>query len=439
MEFPNGPDISTAELIDIFLSNPFPFLQDCHDKYGSVFTLNLGTFNVDDYDANGKWVFLSNPEHIKKVFHSPSETVQAGAANNIQFQKLIPQQGSVAIDGKDHLTRRRTLSKTVIGSRKVDNFTASVYKITSEAIKQFPTNSSFLLSERMRDISNKVMQNSLFGSEAKSVSSAIHNHLCDFGKPDMGYDGKLAIINRCRKELADKVDHYKQCPIRKTTEDSPALFTTLLNPENSDTALTEIQIKDELMTLLLGGADTTASMMTWTFAWLLSHPEIYKKLKKEIETVLASEAISDSNIDQLTYLDAVVKEVCRISPALFTTSTRLLLKPLNLDKQTIPAGTIVAHCAYLVHMNPAFYPEPKQFKPERFLGITADPFRWIPFGGGIRRCIGMNFALYEMRTVVATIVQRVDLEAMQAAVEPEMQGSFFAPHGGVEVQIKGRI
>ncbi|MDQ3776600.1 MAG: cytochrome P450 [Pseudomonadota bacterium] len=242
------------------------------------------------------------------------------------------------------------------------------------------------------------------------------------------------MVNDCCKVLNQIIDQSKTCS-RSDGSDQSSIFSLLANAEDSRGTLTRAQIRAELLVILLGGTDTTASTMSWIMAWIMANESVRARLGEEL-LMLRDQPFDGDNIDKLEYLDAVIKESCRISPMLFNSSARLLTQPLELGGYRLPAGTIAASCSYLVHTRPDNYPTPMQFDPKRFWRVKPDSYRWVPFGGGIRRCTGMAFALYEIKVVIASLLRLAKLEPVEVTTEPELQGTFFAPAGGVKVRIR---
>jgi len=191
--------------------------------------------------------------------------------------------------------------------------------------------------------------------------------------------------------------------------------------------MTDLELRDELMTLLVAGHETTGTALAWTFDLLLHNPGALERLRAEVEAATSDE-----------YLDAVIKESLRIRPVVPGVS-RKLSRPWMLDGYELPVGTRVSPNIWLTHHNPDVYPEPERFLPERFLDGAADTYSWIPFGGGIRRCLGASFALFEMKTVIPVILNRVRLSP--GSEQPEgirRRAVTFAPQHEAQVIVQER-
>jgi cytochrome P450 len=188
-------------------------------------------------------------------------------------------------------------------------------------------------------------------------------------------------------------------------------------------AMTDVEIRDELITLLLAGHETTATALAWTFDQLLAHPQTYGKLADELA----------AGRDQ--YLDCVIRETLRVKP-IVPMIGRYVAKPYQLGRWTIPVGARIAPSIYLAGKNPQAYPRPERFEPERWIGVKPDPYTWLPFGGGIRRCIGMAFAQFEMRIVLQTVVPRARMKLADGPAKVTRRGITLAPAGGTRVVLQ---
>lgn len=205
--------------------------------------------------------------------------------------------------------------------------------------------------------------------------------------------------------------------------------------DESGQPMEDKEIKDELMTMLFAGHETTASALAWAFYWIHYCPGVREKLIKELNSI---EGNSDPNtIVKLPYLSAVVAETLRIYPVAIATFARQLKEPFEIMGYKFEAETIFSPCIYLTHHREDIYPEPKKFKPERFLEKQYSSYEYFPFGGGNRRCLGYAFALFEMKLVIATVLLQVELELLdKKPLKPSRRGVTFSPSGGVKMALK---
>jgi len=215
------------------------------------------------------------------------------------------------------------------------------------------------------------------------------------------------------------------------------ILSLLLDTRYGDgSSLSDSELRDELMVMLVAGHETTGTALAWAFERILSLPAVEDRLRAELDEVLAGEPLSAAALPRLLYLDAVVKESLRIRPLMPAGGARLLRRPFEIGGYVIPAGATLINCMYRLHRRADLYPDPDAFLPERFLGKRViDPYEWTPFGGGIRRCLGMAFALFEMKTVIATLLSRVRLRIENPNARVVRRGFFLAPEHGPRVTL----
>jgi unspecific monooxygenase len=213
------------------------------------------------------------------------------------------------------------------------------------------------------------------------------------------------------------------------------ILSLLLTASYEDgTRLTDREVRDELVVMLMAGHETTGTALAWAFERILSLPEVEQRLRAERACVVGSEPLTAAHLPRLEYLDAVVKESLRARPIMPAGGAREVKRPVEIGGYLIPAGASLINCMYLLHRRPDLYPDPDSFKPERFLGKRViDPYEWTPFGGGIRRCLGMAFALFEMKTVIAAVLSQARLRLERPNVSAERRGFFLAPESGPRV------
>ena len=296
----------------------------------------------------------------------------------------------------------------------------------------------------MQEISLKVILKTVFGLS----NGAQYDTLCQLMSSLLDMTGSplsssLLFMQSLQKDLGAwspwgkflrekaKVDDLLHTEIRQRQAhpepDGQDILSLLLSVTDEDGhPMTDVELRDELITLLLAGHETTASALTWALYWIHRFPSVRDALKAEVHGADLTDGMA---IARLPYLDAVCQETLRIYPIAPITFPRLVREqPFDLMGYTIPPETMVAPCIYLTHRRPDVYPDPAQFKPERFLNHQFSPYEFLPFGGGNRRCIGMAFALFEMKLVLATLLQRFDLQLVgDRPPKPTRRGVTIAP------------
>jgi cytochrome P450 len=199
--------------------------------------------------------------------------------------------------------------------------------------------------------------------------------------------------------------------------------------------LSDTELRDELVSALLAGTHTTGTAMAWCFERLLSEPFARNKVLDELAAAGGGGSITPAHWPQLRYLDAAIKEALRLRPIAPVGGLRLVKQPFAIGDYVLPPGTTVGSCAYLTFKDPALYPDPAQYRPERFLDTKVDPYAFAAFGGGIRRCLGMAFALNLLKGVVATVLGRTSLAIVTPHARPARHAFFVAPEAGLQVQL----
>ncbi|MUG96274.1 cytochrome P450 [Scytonema sp. UIC 10036] len=204
--------------------------------------------------------------------------------------------------------------------------------------------------------------------------------------------------------------------------------------ENGE-AMSDVELRDELITLLVAGHETTASALTWTFYWIDRLPEVRQKLLAELATL--GENPDPTTVTKLPYLSAVCQETLRIHPILMSATPRIVRSPINIMGYDLPEGAVIVPSIYLAHHREEVYPQPKQFRPERFLEKQFSPYEYLPFGGGNRRCIGLAFALYEIKLVLATVLSQFQVSQINKhSLRPVRRGVTMAPPAGMRMVVK---
>jgi cytochrome P450 len=297
-------------------------------------------------------------------------------------------------------------------------------EVTEREVATWPTGEPFAVWPRMQAITLEVIVRAVFGVDdpervervagrirpmLEFTSGKLDFFIAALVGPDRLAGARWTGFPKAIGLVHEAID--EQIALRRADprlEERDDILSMLLQARDEDgAAMTDQELRDELMTLLVAGHETTATSLAWTLERVVRHPQVLARLEDEAD--------SDDD-DAYAYADAVAKEALRLRPVL-PLVVRKLTEPLELHGRELPVGTTVAPCIYLVHRRPDVYPDPHAFRPERFLERPAGTYTWIPFGGGVRRCIGASFALFEMRTVLQTIVARLRLEAAEPKAE----------------------
>jgi cytochrome P450 len=321
--------------------------------------------------------------------------------------------------------------------------------IADAAIDAWPQGEAFPVYESMQRVSLDVIFRVVFGFRPEDESTELEEALLDattrpapilfFPKLHFKRFGPF-------KRLIDRIAHvdvglHAQIARRRAAPDCAErhdILSTLLQArDESGVPLTDTEIRDQLITMLIAGYETTAATLAWTLYLVLGDPRVYAKLRAELDRVMEGGPLRLERLESLEYLEATLKEVLRIYPVL-PSLARMLTAPMRVGEYDLPAGVIVMPCSWLTHRREDLYPEPESFRPERFLEGKPTPYEYYPFGGGARRCIGMAFATYEARVVLAEILLRAPLRLEPGHVETvKRKSTILAPSGGTRVIMDG--
>src|SRR3954464_11210590 len=414
--FPPGPTGAPDVQVARWIARPTDFMNKSRREYGDVFTVRFASV--------GRIVFVSDPAFIKQIFTAPPGQLRAGEAN----WPLIPvlgERGTLLLDGEEHLKRRRVILPPFHGER-LERYHAMFAEVAAEHIERWPRDEPFALLPKIQAITLELIMKVVFGedeeparierlaTEMMGLIAASQSRLAQL--PWMGYDfgrySPMGIFLRVRKRVDDVLfEEIHRRRERGGLEQRHDVFSMLLQ-----TDMTDVELRDELMTILLAGHETTTTALAWAFERLLRHPGMYERLRTDDH-----------------WAEAVVSETLRLRPPIPIVG-RAVKSDFELGDYSIPAGEMLAPCIWLTHRRAEVYPDPYEFRPERFLDKGPETYTWLPFGGGTRRCAGAAFAQLEMTVVMKTIAQLVDMEPAEPA--PERGGRraiVLAPKHGSRV------
>jgi unspecific monooxygenase len=417
-------------------------MDTCANRYGDCFTAKLS--------SSLTYVFFSHPQAIEKIF--TADPKQFGVTSILR--RTVGDNSLILLEGDRHQQQRQLLMPPFHGER-MRAYGQLIFQIAEQLTSQWTKGSDITIRPFMQEISLQVILQAVFGlnqgercQQLKPLLISLLNFtssplifalafipalMQDFGPLSPGRH----FIRR--KQNIDRLLYAEIHERREHPEPSNSDILTLLLSARDEAGqpMTDEELRDELITLLLAGHETTATAMTWALYWIHRLPEVKEKLLQELDTL--GNNPDPSAITRLPYLNAVCSETLRIYPIVLATTPRIVKSPLQILDYKLEPGTILFPCVYLTHRREDLYPEPEQFKPERFLERQFSPYEYLPFGGGNRRCIGAAFALYEMKLVLATVLSRFELAlADNRPVKPVRRGVTMAPAGGVKMVVKGR-
>ncbi|HVS28958.1 MAG TPA: cytochrome P450 [Solirubrobacteraceae bacterium] len=426
---PPGPRYPRALQTFGWIARPGPFMERCQARYGDMFTLRVAN--------EGTWVFLADPAAVKQVFTGDPRLLRAGEANVI-LGPILGDKSVLLLDEPEHMAQRKLMLPPFHGER-MQRYRDLIAEITEREIARWPVGEPLALWPQMQAITLEVIMRAVFGVDEGQRLDRLRERLrlmLDW-TTDRSRLVRMAVLGPARmrthaplRRVLGSVDEVLLEEIRLRRDDPAVgerddILSMLVQARHEDgSPMADNELRDELMTLLVAGHETTATSLAWAIERLVRHPDKLARLRDE--------AASD---DDDAYADAVCKETLRLRPVL-PIVLRRLTEPMEIGGRMLPAGVSVAPCIYLVHRREDVYPEPRAFRPERFLESPAGTYTWIPFGGGVRRCLGATFALFEMKTVLRTLVTRVQLRPGSPEAERITRRAItMTPGRGAEVVI----
>lgn len=441
---PPGPRLPPVIQAIAWARRPLPFLERCQKHFGDTFTIRVR--------HAGTWVILADPEDVKKVFTADHSVLGVGLANSVLGPLLGPR-SVMLLEEPEHVRRRRLMLPPFHGER-MKGYTGMMAEVTRREVATWPVGEPFELWPRMQEITLEAIMRVVFGpvdtpelEQLRRDLRRLTNWMNDPRRLNLLAAAGPARFagNRDYREMMEPVERGVLGEVRRRQHDPGCTDGTdiaamLAEARYEDGApMSEQDLRDELVTLLTDGP--TSSLLSWAFERLLRHPAMYARLRAEVDGRSGEDLGDESGAAaaaEAPYLDAIVKETMRLCPAA-PIVVRKLLEPMELGGYQIPAGATVAPCVHLVHRNAEIYPEPLAFRPERFLEKPAGTYTWIPFGGGVRRCLAAPYAQMLMKQVIRTIVGEVDLQALEPQSERARKSAIaFVPHKHAAVVARPR-
>ena len=431
VSLPPGPRLPRLLLTLGFLVSPARFLDACRRRYGDVVWLSTA------FDAG--FVMVFDPDVLREVFRAPPDRLRAGEAN-APLGPLLGERSVLLLDGAEHLRQRRLLLPPFHGKR-LQAYEGIMHEAADAEIDRWPRDEPFALLPSMQALTLEVIMRAIFGVEEGARQEELKRRIRDAIGPlrtrrvamlalalsggRLGDRGAMVMFQQRRRALDEAI--YAEMARRRGAADLDQrddVMSMLLQARDEDGgAMTDEEVRDELVTLLVAGHETTATGLAWTFDLLLHTPRVLARARE----------------GDPEYLDAVVKEALRVRPVVPGVGRVVRGGPFELAGYVLPPGVEINPSIRVIHRRADRYPSPREFRPERFLGPDApDTYTWVPFGGGTRRCLGASFAQQEMRVVVARVLERVHLRPLRRRPQKaRQQGVTLVPRDGVRVLAGG--
>lgn len=438
---PAGLPIPKVASTLFWLRRPFEYMDLCAKRYGEPFTVRILGFPPI--------VMVYTPETVKHIFADDGETFAAGKFNQ-GLSALLGERSVLMLDGAEHMRHRRLLLPPFHGER-MQRYGQTMLDATDAAIDGWPRGKTFALHPSMQDVTLRVIVRTVFGFEEGSRFDEMLRRtkrileigswtplMLPFMRVDLGARSPWGKFRRA-VESGDAYLYEEIEERRRTGARGSDVLSLLLDARDEQgRAMSNLELRDELTTLLVAGHETTATALTWAVRWTLATPGLLSRVRAEIDEARradGTERLTAARAAEIPLIDAIAREAMRLNPVIPLVG-RVLERPARVAGYDLPAGTPVVCSIYLAQRRPEAYPNPERFDPSRFIGKKLAPTEFFPFGGGVRRCIGMAFALYEMRIVLARMLERADLSLRpRGAIRVQRRSITLMPSDGLLVRV----
>lgn len=405
-------------------------MHRCRDRHGDIFRVRIGRLK--------RAAFVSNPEAVKDIFTADPDLVRMGPTNEL-FRPVLGSSSLFLLDGEEHRRHRRVMQPAFDRSH-VRRFHELTVELTERELAGWPIGEPFRVDQRMRSLTLELIFDIVFGSSEGERQRRLRELLVDMLDrierplavlPQFQYElgghspfGRVMQASRAIDEILFEEIKERRFDPEAPSRDDVLSMLVQSGPEDPG-FMTDREIRDEAITLLIAGYNTTATATAWAFERLVRHADALERATAEVSA------------GDPTYLRAAIKETLRQRPVLPITA-RKLTGPMRLSGYTFPERWTLMPCIYLLHHEPSLYPQPEAFRPERFLDDPPDPHAWAPFGGGVRHCIGSNLALHITEAILATVLPQVRVRAVSEEPEPIVRHNFtLAPGRGGTIVCAG--
>jgi cytochrome P450 len=422
-----------------FWSRPTTFLESARARYGRRFTFRLL--------GQPPLVAISDPEEIKEIFLAPPDVLHPGEGARI-LEPVVGPNSVILLDEEPHLEQRKLLLPAFHGER-MQRLAGLMSELAEREVASWPCEQPIALHPRLQRLTLEIILRAVFGLERGAQLDTLQELLTEIlafsesplsllppPPPWLARFGPVAKLERLGAQVDELIfalieeRRAARAVAEDASEEGEDVLALLLSAKHEDgSPMSALELRDELMTALVAGHETTASQLSWAFERLAHEPAVLVRLYEELDREASEEE----------YLTATINEVLRHRPVLPNAEPRLVKRPVEIGGVLYPPGVVLIANAYLLHHDPAIYPEPYAFRPERFLGQTPGTYTWIPFGGGRRRCLGASFALLEMKLVLRAAFERYELRPASARREATRRRSItISPARGGEVILRER-
>jgi cytochrome P450 len=410
---PPGPPLPAALQMVGFWTRPLAFMEQCRERYGKRFTIKL--------PLTPPFVMLADPEAVKQVFTAPPDVLRPGEGARV-LEPIVGSNSVILLDEDPHMEQRKLMLPAFHGER-MERLSGLMEEVTAEEVASIPRGTPVSLHPWMQDLTLKIILRAVFGIDPGARFDALRERLqamLAFGdrpislmppKPESLVArvaervGPFAQFVRMQEEV-DEIVFALIAERRAEAVEGDDVLAMLLEARHEDgSPMSEQEVRDELLTLLVAGHETTATTLAWAFERLVREPSVLARLVEEVDA------------GEEAYVTATIQETLRDRPVLPNAAPRLVVKEVTVGDWTYSPGCTLVANSYLIHHDPEIYPDPRAFRPDRFLDQAPGTYTWIPFGGGRRRCLGASFAMLEMKIVLCTLLGSCEVAAAGGGVE----------------------
>ncbi len=427
-ELPPGPSRPSVTNAISFARNPLAHIRSFYGRYGVI--------AKSRFPGLGLMIYVADPDLVKQVFTGDPSLLRAGEANSTVLEPAVGLNSLLTLDDQPHMRHRKLLLPPFHGDN-VKRWGETIREITQRDMESWPVGVPFSLRKHTQRITLDVILRAVFGvrddkrfrrAQILVDQFARRAHpivLYRFMRHDFGPWSPWSRFKRARVALDEFL--YEEIALRREESDvadrDDVLSLLLQATDEEGRPMTDRELRDELVTVIGAGHETTATGLAWAFERLLRNPAAMDRLERSLP-------------DGDEYLEATIKETLRVRPVI-TDAARRVTREIELAGYRIPEGAILMPAIAALHFREDIYPDPEAFRPERFLEGAPESYAWIPFGGGVRRCIGASFAQFEMRVVIRAILERAQLRAADPAPErPRVRNITSAPVHGCRVVLE---
>lgn len=445
-QLPPGPTTHPVLQLLQYSFKPLAYLEECaRHGDGDTFTFRLAGF--------GTLVMLSKPDDIRDVFRADPAVLHAGEGNRL-LAELVGDTSVLVLDENLHARQRRVLMPPLKGER-MRTFFDAMQQETLSVCREWTARGAVQADVDMQRITLRVILRAVLGMEGGPVFDTLEASMgrmlresrhplvlvmYNLFPPHRFRGAQWLPFYRLRRRFDDELYRHIAAARAQAPEARPAcLLSDLLATVYDDgTTMSDEEVRDAVVTILAAGHDTTALSLAWALELIASHPQELARLQAELTEVCGDGPVTPETLPRLERLDAVIRETLRLRNIL-PYVVRVVKAPITIGAYTYPPGVVLCPAIHLLHRRPDLYPQPETFRPERFLERKFAPHEWDPFGGGNRACLGQAFALYEMRVVLATLLQTLDLARPPGAVsKPARRGISIGPSDGTRLEVRAR-